>query len=154
MQLRFSEQLVPHLISRSELKGAPLQPTTLASTVPFTTFRKPDAHTALSLKDGLPWSKLFSYRFRKSDHINILEEIARRSTMKRLAPNHRFWNRRFGHLLDGAAVLGASAKGRSTSWRTNQSHRLVLPCLLLCNMFPCAIWTPPLAMPADDLSRI
>ena len=65
------------------------------------------------LPDSLPFRELLRYRFKKRNHINVLECRVHKTLLKHCAKNHP--NNRILSLLDSRVTLGATSKGRSSS---------------------------------------
>ena len=65
------------------------------------------------LADSLPFREMLRYRFKKRNHINVLESRVHKTLLKHCAKNHP--NNRILSLLDSRVTLGATSKGRSSS---------------------------------------
>ena len=65
------------------------------------------------LADSLPFKELLRYRFKKRNHINVLECRVHKTLLKHCAKYHP--NSRILSLLDSRVTLGATSKGRSSS---------------------------------------
>ena len=59
---------------------------------------------------SLQWTTIMQYKFKKQNHININEELASRSLLKRAAKCQL--GSRIGVLLDSGVTIGCNAKGR------------------------------------------
>ncbi|CAE7269931.1 unnamed protein product, partial [Symbiodinium necroappetens] len=80
------------------------------------------------LADSLPFEEIVRYRFIRQGHINIQEARARKTWLKHLC---RFFRRsRTVGLIDSRVLLGASAKGRSSSAALSHVQRTELPFVL------------------------
>ncbi|CAE7310120.1 unnamed protein product, partial [Symbiodinium necroappetens] len=80
------------------------------------------------LADSLPFEEIVRYRFMRQGHINIQEARARKTWLKHLC---RFFRRsRTVGLIDSRVLLGASAKGRSSSAALSHVQRTELPFVL------------------------
>ena len=86
------------------------------------------------LADSLPFRTLFKYHFKGSNHINVLETRVYSSWVKYCAKQHR--NSRVVGLLDSRVTLGASSKGRSSSYAISRILKRTLPYLLGSNLYP------------------
>ena len=62
------------------------------------------------LAEALPWKVVRAYRFRKPNHINILECHAHKTLMRMFPRDCRLVT-----FQDSMVTLGATAKGRSSS---------------------------------------
>ncbi|OLP99347.1 hypothetical protein AK812_SmicGene18107 [Symbiodinium microadriaticum] len=80
------------------------------------------------LADSLPFEEVVRYRFKQQGHINIQEARARKTWLKHLC---RYFRRsRTVGLIDSRVLLGASAKGRSSSAALCHVQRTELPFVL------------------------
>ena len=75
------------------------------------------------LIEGLVWRDLGGYRFNRTEHINIQELEALKNELKRLVSGRGIVRSRRVVLVDSRVVVGARAKGRSSSRRLNRSLR-------------------------------
>lgn len=75
-------------------------------------FEDPEWIHELSI--SLPFKEVFRYRFMKSGHINVNESRTYKSWIKYMAKHEP--DSRFVGLLDSRVTIGASAKGRSSSF--------------------------------------
>ena len=66
------------------------------------------------LADSLPFKTLFKYQFKESNHINVLENRVYGSWIKHCAKQHM--HSRVVGLIDSRVTLGATSKGRSSSY--------------------------------------
>ena len=75
-----------------------------------------DSRAALAAKTiPFEWEPVFSYCFKKRQHINVLEVEAVCSLVKRLGRARGGQRLRYTILVDSKVALGAIAKGRSSS---------------------------------------
>ena len=102
---------------------------------------------------SLPHRTIFQYPFQGDHHINLLENIAKQTVVRRFGRDPATWSARYAHLLDSRVVLGVSAKGRSSSRTLNCSLRKCAPTVLLASLYPCYNWISTKFIPADDPSR-
>ena len=65
------------------------------------------------LRESLPYTEVFRFRFQKSGHINVLECRVYKTWLKHCAK--RYPQSRLLALLDSRVTMGAAAKGRSSS---------------------------------------
>ena len=86
------------------------------------------------LADSLPFRTLFKDHFKGSNHINVLETRVYSSWIKYCAKQHR--NSRIVGLLDSRVTIGASSKGRSSSYAISRILKRTLPYLLGSNLYP------------------
>ena len=77
------------------------------------------------LAGSLPWRVRFGYRFKRGAHINVLEAVAYGTLLRNLAASCP--ESRPIILTDSRVVLGATAKGRSSSAALNGTLRASLP---------------------------
>ena len=97
------------------------------------------------------WRQRFSYHFRRPAHINVLEGVAYGTLLRDLAATRP--GSRPVIVTDSRVVLGASAKGRSSSAALNAPLRKALPYLLGGDLYPGGLHTRSELNPADDPSR-
>ena len=100
----------------------------------------------------LSWKTLLQYKFKRSNHININEELSYRSLLKHVgktAPGSRF-----GVLLDSRVVIGCNAKGRSSSQKLNFYMSTALPYIAGCNLYPNLFHVGTHDNASDDPSRL
>ena len=100
---------------------------------------------------SLSWRRRFDYRFRRADHINVLEAVAYGTLVRNLAATNP--ESRPVVLTDSRVVLGAASKGRSSSTALNGPLRAMLPYLLGGDLYPGGIRVSTDLNPADAPSR-
>jgi len=101
---------------------------------------------------ALDWSVVFSRAFIYPDHINVLELEAVILLIKRLSIDG--WHHcRVLVAIDSRVVVGAIAKGRSSSRKLNFRLRKLAALLFLRDIYLEVIWVPTWANPADAPSR-
>lgn len=93
-----------------------------------------DPEWVSELADSLPFRTLFQYHFKRRAHINILENHVYSSWIKHCAKSHR--NSRVLGLLDSRVTLGATAKGRSSSFGISRILKQNIPYLIGSNLYP------------------
>ena len=108
--------------------------------------------SAAALITPAAWTKLFASRFRKNDHINVLELIALVSLLRRLS-NQGVRRQRILCCVDSRVVLGAVTKGRSSSRKLNHVLRKLAYECLASSLTVDLLWVPSWANPADAPSR-
>ena len=86
------------------------------------------------LADSLPFRLLFKYKFRAPKHINVLESHVYGSWIKYCAKQYP--DSRILGLLDSRVTLGASSKGRSSSFAITRILKMSVPYILGSNLFP------------------
>ena len=103
------------------------------------------------LADSLPFRTLFKYHFKRRSHINVLESQVYSSWVKYCAKQHR--NSRLLGLLDSRVTLGATAKGRSSSYSISRVLKQTIPYLLGSNLYPGGLHVYSAKNRADAPSR-
>jgi len=103
------------------------------------------------LADSLPFRTLFKYHFKRRSHINVLESQVYSSWVKYFAKQHR--NSRLLGLLDSRVTLGATAKGRSSSYSISRVLKQTIPYLLGSNLYPGGLHVYSAKNRADAPSR-
>eukprot|EP00438_Fugacium_kawagutii_P015642 Skav215148 [mRNA] locus=scaffold2462:83903:87145:- [translate_table: standard] len=103
------------------------------------------------LADSLPFKTLFQYHFKRPAHINILESQVYSSWVKHCAKQHP--NSRVVGLLDSRVTLGATAKGRSSSYGISRVLKQTIPYLIGSNLFPGGLHVYSAKNRADAPSR-
>ena len=86
------------------------------------------------LADSLNFEEIIRYRFERPGHINVLEVRAYKTLLKWCARRHP--KSRFVGLFDSRVLLGASAKGRSSSPAITRILRSALPYTLGAQLYP------------------
>ena len=97
------------------------------------------------------WRRRFAYHFRRPGHINVLEGVAYGTLLRNLAATSP--SSRPVILTDSRVMLGASAKGRSSSGPLNGVLRAALPYVLGGDLYPGGIHLNSAENPADAPSR-
>ena len=111
----------------------------------------PDPDLA-SLVRTLPWTEHRSRRFRRTEHINLqeLEEVIEEL---RLACRRSLAPARLVNAIDSGVVLGAWARGRSSSRQVNRRLRHALGWAILGRKSLVNVHLASAENPADDASR-
>lgn len=100
------------------------------------------------------WTTLISNRWTFPDRIHILEGQSLILGLRWLARQSKRHGSRVPILLDSSCLLGAAAKGRSSSHRLNVSIlRRVAALTCAADIRPCYLWVPSAHNPADAPSR-
>lgn len=98
------------------------------------------------------WTSTQSCRFSKKEHINLLElEMLKQEVKDRV--NSGRSNQRVVNLCDSRVVVGAWAKGRSSSKQLNHRLRSCLPWMLAGEISVTNLWVDTKSNPADFPSR-
>ena len=111
------------------------------------------APEALQLVQTASWRTAVSHRWRHSSHINILEANAVLLGLRWYSSKRRRFHTRVPILVDSAVVVGALAKGRSSSTRLQRQCRRVAAMCLATGIRPYYVWVPTQHNPADRPSR-
>ena len=101
---------------------------------------------------GLQFRKTLQYRFKHANHINVNEQLALGSLVKRAArvsPGSKI-----PVLVDSTNTVGANAKGRSSSAALNHCMRPLIPYLLGGDLYLGLLRIGTRCNPADDPSRL
>ena len=86
------------------------------------------------LADSLPFRELLRFRFRQHGHINVLETRVYKTWLKFCA--RRYSACRLLGLIDSRVLLGAAAKGRSSSPALSRVLKSALPYVLGAGLYP------------------
>ena len=105
------------------------------------------------IADAVGWRKVFRYRAKLSEHINIKETRAYRTLVRRKAANVSEHHKRHLVLADSSVLRGSAAKGRSSTHRLNSILQPVVPDQLVANQTFGTLPVPTKHNPADDPSR-
>ena len=103
---------------------------------------------------GRQWRTVIQYRWKHSDHINVLEVRAWLAYVRRAARRGRKQGKRWAHILDSMVALHVLAKGRSSSRHLNAVVRRGNAVLLATGLMPFYLWTASARNPADKPSRL
>ena len=117
--------------------------------------RKPPsrAEWVSELAQSLPFELDLSYKFRRRDHINVLEANVRLSLMKHLARSPANFATRQLLGQDSRVNLGAFAKGRSSARRLNHVEAKAGAYELAADLQIGGLWVDSFRMPADAPTR-
>ena len=108
---------------------------------------------ASSLAECLQWRVLASYTFRQTSHINLQELRAFKRELCRVCAQYSSKGRVQLFINDSRVVIGAVAKGRSSSFKINGMLRTLIPHLLFGDVCVALLWTETSSNPADHPSR-
>ncbi len=98
------------------------------------------------------WTTTQSCRFRRKEHINLLElEMLKQEVKGRIQSGN--FGCRIVNLCDSRVVVGAWAKGRSSSKQLNHRLRTCLPWMLAGEVSVTNLWVDTKSNPADFPSR-
>ena len=95
---------------------------------------------------------MLQFRWKRPDHINVLEVRAWAAYVRRKARRGR-QPARWAHLLDSMVALNVLAKGRSSSRHLNAEVRRGNAIVLAMGFMPFYIWVASADNPADEPSR-
>ena len=100
------------------------------------------------------WSTVISYAFAwREEKIVLLEGWALLAGLKWVAADPRNHGQRIAFFIDSMSLLGAVAKGRSSTRRLNRICRRVAAILLVTGIRPVWVWVESEFNPADAPSR-
>lgn len=100
------------------------------------------------------WRTLVSARWRRKEHINVLESTALRTAVTWTRSHANSTNKRLLVLSDSAVVVLAHSKGRSSSKSLLFQCRRTAALLLASGLRLYVRWLPSSANPADAPSRL
>lgn len=144
----FAKALYRHGVQKGEhtrldWHDAPIPPETTMNRAPLPLFESLMKHQ---------WSTAQSCTFKRKDHINLLElEMLKCEIKSRVNTGHS--KCRVVNLCDSRVVVGAFAKGRSSSKSLNHRLRSCLPWLLAGDLQVTNLWVDTHHNPADFPSR-
>lgn len=93
-----------------------------------------DPEWVSEIADSMPFREVFQYRASKAGHINVNEARTYKSWIKSLAKTEE--NCRAVALLDSRATIGASAKGRSSSFAISRILQTSMPYVIGGGLYP------------------
>ena len=103
------------------------------------------------LAESLPFREVLRYKFARQNHINVQETRTYKTWLKYLCKHHR--RSRAVGLIDSRVLLGASAKGRSSSPALAHVLRTALPYILGGGLYPGGLHVYSAANRSDGPSR-
>lgn len=114
---------------------------------------KEPSQLASAVAESLHWHVVSSYHFRHTAHINLQEARALRREIVSMAEDPQNFGRVQLCLNDSRVVIGAVAKGRSSSFRLNGILRSMVPFLTLAQIALGLLWVETDSNAADYPSR-
>ena len=102
-----------------------------------------------AIAECLPWTVTASYTFRQTSHINLQECRALKKEIIRASADPSKKGSVQICLNDSRVVVGAFAKGRSSSFKLNGTLRGLLPYLTVSNIALALLWVETESNPAD-----
>ena len=147
------EPIAKELWRRSEVKGAPVRLDGSLDFIWDTPMPGEPSRFASALAECLQWRVLSSYTFRQTSHINLQELRAFKRELCRVCQVYSGKGRVQLFINDSRVVVGAVAKGRSSSFRLNGLLRTLVPFLLFGDVTVALLWTETKSNPADCPSR-
>ena len=114
---------------------------------------KEPSQFASAVSECLPWRVISSYHFRQTSHINLQELRAFRRELCRIARDFNSKGRVQLFMNDSKVVVGAVAKGRSSSYKINGLLRSMVPFMLFGDVTVALLWVETESNPADHPSR-
>ena len=108
---------------------------------------------ASALCECLRWRVVSSYTFRQTSHINLQELRAFKRELCRVASQFSQRGRVQIFVNDSKVSVGATAKGRSSSFKVNGLLRSLVPFLLFGDVTVAILWVETQSNPADHPSR-
>ncbi len=104
------------------------------------------------VNDG-DWKLAIQTQWKFRDPIVLLEGHAFLLALRWLSRQPQYFHSRIPFFLDSASLLGALAKGRSSSYRLNSVCKRSAALLLATDISPIYLWIPSQNNPADGPSR-
>ena len=108
---------------------------------------------ASALSECLRWEVCASYTFRQTSRINLQELRAFKRELCKVASRFSARGRIQLFVNDSRVVVGAVAKGRSSSFKINGLLRTLVPFLLFGDVTVALLWVETSSNPADYPSR-
>eukprot|EP00435_Cladocopium_sp_Y103_P034012 s218_g8.t1 len=140
-------RLIYHFLRRTEYRGSDIR-------LDLGLIWRPDAVARSSINpDRWVWNVGQAYRWRRPEHINLLELRAILRALEWRARSTTFASCRFVHLSDSQICLAVLNKGRSSSRRINRILRKIASLIVTLNLYPLWGWIQSRLNPADAPSR-
>eukprot|EP00438_Fugacium_kawagutii_P011318 Skav205073 [mRNA] locus=scaffold142:449288:454273:- [translate_table: standard] len=140
-------RLVHQFLRRTEFRGSDVR-------LDLNLIFRPDAVARSSIDPRRwVWKTAQAYRWRRSEHINILELRSILRSLEWRARTATFKSCRFLHLSDSQICLAVLTNGRSSSRRVNRILRKVHALCLALDLLPLWAWVASALNPADEPSR-
>ena len=147
------ESIIKALWKHTEVRGEACRLDRPAAFLPDAEVPKEASAFASVVSECLEWRVVSSYHMRQTSHISLQECRAVRKEVMRLAADPDQHGKVFVFLNDSRVVVGAMAKGRSSSFKLNGLLRGMLPHLLFSDMALALLWIETCANLADHPSR-
>ena len=139
-------RLVHHFLRKVEYRGSDIR-------VDTSLIFKPGSIPRTSINpDKWVWKECRAFRWRRSEHINLLELRAAVHIQWR-ARRGRFHSFRTMLLIDNQSILAVIAKGRSSSRSVNHLLRKLAALCCTLNIYLLVAWVDTTENPADQASR-
>ena len=103
---------------------------------------------------GLQWQNVLAVRWRRSQHINILEAQSVLVMLKSIARDRNQWGTRVFLFVDSQVVKHVLVKGRSSSWVLNAVTRSISALSFVIGSRLLVLWTKTEFNAADGLPRL
>ncbi|CAE7434654.1 unnamed protein product, partial [Symbiodinium sp. KB8] len=145
--------LAQELWRQSEMKGEAVRLDRGAAEEVLCAEPKEPSVFASTVAECMPWTVTSSYSFRETSHVNLQELRALRREVIRLVARGVCLGTVLIALNDSRVVVGAVAKGRSSSFKLNGLLRGMLPHLVMGRVSLGVLWIETEANPADHPSR-
>ena len=147
------EKLVHELWRRTEVRGAPVRLDRDYDFLPEALLPLEASKFGGIVAECLSWQVCSSFSFRETAHINLQEARALKREVVKLASDFDQGGSIQIALNDSLVVVGATCKGRSSSFRLNGILRTQLPFLIMGNITLALIWIETSSNLADYPSR-
>ena len=122
----------------ASMSAVPLEPVAEGLADPRRAGRFVSRLWSTQLAEALPWKTIRAYRFKRTNHINVLESHAHKILMQ-IAP----MDSRLVVFQDSLVTLGANAEGGSSSEPLNRILRQSMSLQLGKTLYPCSIHARP-----------
>ena len=140
-------RLVHHFLRKVEYRGSDIR-------VDTSLIFKPGSIPRTSVNpDKWVWKECRAFRWRRSEHINLLELRAAVHAIQWRARRGRFHSFRTMLLIDNQSILAVIAKGRSSSRSVNHLLRKLAALCCTLNIYLLVAWVDTTENPADQASR-
>ena len=153
MAVDIPRPLAQELWRQSEMKGEAVRLDRGAAEEVLCAEPKEPSVFASTVAECMPWTVTSSYSFRETSHVNLQELRALRREVIRLVARGVCLGTVLIALNDSRVVVGAVAKGRSSSFKLNGLLRGMLPHLVMGRVSLGVLWIETEANPADHPSR-
>ena len=150
---QISPELAQELWRRSEVRGSPVRLDREEDLKVSASTPTEPSKFASALCECLRWRVVSSYTFRQTSHINLQELRAFKRELCRVASQFSQRGRVQIFVNDSKVSVGATAKGRSSSFKVNGLLRSLVPFLLFGDVTIAILWVETQSNPADHPSR-